>query len=176
VQIAYHVTFTRQRPALFCSLEMTRNEIGYRVLARRTGANTKALRAGRHPGQMGPALQALATSGFHIIDPGGPTLTSVQATIRRAVAKHRAEVAIVDHIGKIQADRRESRYLEVGDVSHGLKAIAKQLNIPVLVLVQLNRAVEKRNSPRPQLSDLRDSGRIPSLSMIDETPTPRKLL
>jgi replicative DNA helicase len=63
-------------------------------------------------------------------------------------------------VGKVAGGRKETRALEVGDVARGLKAIAKDLRIPVLAICQLNRAVESRNVPRPQLSDLRESGEI----------------
>ncbi len=69
-------------------------------------------------------------------------------------------VALVDHIGKIRGVRRENRYHEVGDAARGLKTVAKDLQIPVFALCQLNREVEKRTSPKPRLADLRDSWAI----------------
>lgn len=161
VQVAHHVALVGCRPILFCSLEMTRREIGLRLLSLRTQTDTRALRSGamqRPDVQSG--IAAIRRSGFHVLDEGAPQLAALQASIRRGVARHRAALIVVDHIGKVQVGRRESRYLEIGEIAQGLKATAKQLRVPILALAQLNRLVERRNSPRPQLSDLRDSGNV----------------
>jgi replicative DNA helicase len=161
LQIAHHVAFTRCRPVLFCSLEMTRREVGYRLLSLMTGIDSKDIRAGRGDrDRIARATTRIRGSGFRLVDEGAPHLAAVQGLIRQGVIKHKAALVVVDHLGKIQASRRESRYLEVGEVAQGLKGIAKQLGVPVVALAQLNRLVERRNSPRPQLADLRDSGNI----------------
>ncbi len=87
-------------------------------------------------------------------------IADVLAIARTAVVRHGVRVVIVDHLGRITGKRRESRYLEASEVAEELKAAALQLDVPVVALCQLNRNVEGRNSPRPLLSDLRDSGRI----------------
>jgi replicative DNA helicase len=162
LQIARHVAFTRLRPVLFVSLEMTRQEIGYRLLSLLTGLNSRKLKTGAlaNDPRVQRGIEAIRASGFRIVDPAAPRLTALQAEIRRGVLKHKAVLVIVDHLGKVQVGRRESRYLEVGEIAQALKATAKQLHVPILALAQLNRLVERRNSPRPQLADLRDSGNI----------------
>jgi replicative DNA helicase len=160
-QITHELSLRKGLPILFCSLEMTRTEIGIRLLALETEVRAQFLRSHLgHPDRVATGLAAIEQSGFHITDEAAPTLNTIQAHLRRACTKHQVVAAVVDHIGKIQTGRRESRYLEVGEIAQGLKSSAKQLGIPVIALAQLNRLVERRNSPRPQLADLRDSGNI----------------
>lgn len=159
VQMARHLAVTQRYPLLFMSLEMMRAEIGLRLLSLETEASVEALRQ-YTPSDLDQAASVLASSGFHIVDEGAPQLAAIHGHVRRAVVQHRIVVAVVDHLGKVRVGRRESRYVEVGEVAQGLKALAKQFQIPVVALCQLNRLVERRNSPRPQLADLRDSGNV----------------
>ncbi len=144
-------------PCFFLSLEQTAREIAERVLAIHTG---RTLYAVQTETLAVSAIERLATSGLYLADAGAPSLGTVLGQIRAARAKYGIRLVVVDHIGKVSGRRRESRTLEVGDVARALKAIAKDLRIPVLTICQLNRAVEGRSIPRPQLSDLRDSGEI----------------
>ncbi len=158
VQIAVHLACKEQVPILFLSLEMTTVEIGWRALTHLSPGRTHTEVRARHWGP--DALEKLAASGFHITDEARPTLEHLMGLIRVHVRKRGIQAVFVDHIGKIRGTRREGRYLEVADIVAGLKAVAKELNIPVFALCQLNREVEKRASPRPRLADLRDSGAI----------------
>src|SRR5262249_37070620 len=87
-------------------------------------------------------------------------LDDVLALIRMAVVTKGCRVVILDHLGKVTGRRRDNRYLGTSEGAEELKATAFQLNVPVVALCQLNRSVENRNSLKPRLSDLRDSGRI----------------
>jgi len=102
----------------------------------------------------------LATSGPYLSDAGAPSLATVLGQIHAVRATRGIRLVVLDHIGKVSGSRKETRSLEVGDVARGLKAVAKDLRIPVLAVCQLNRLVESRNVKRPQLSDLRESGEI----------------
>jgi replicative DNA helicase len=105
-------------------------------------------------------LERLARGGLLLSEASAPSLAALLGQMRAARATHGIRLAVVDHIGKVTGGRKESRTLEVGDVARGLKAVAKDLRIPVLALCQLNRAVEGRNVKRPVLADLRESGEI----------------
>lgn len=144
-------------PCFFLSLEQTAREIAERILSIHTGRSLYAVQTETLPVC---AVERLATSGLFLSDAGAPSLGTVLGQIRAARASHGIRLVVLDHIGKVSSGRKESRTLEVGDVARGLKAIAKDLKIPVLGLCQLNRAVENRSVPRPQLSDLRESGEI----------------
>jgi replicative DNA helicase len=138
-------------------LEQTAREIAERVLAVHTG---KTLYAVQTETLSVSAVERLATSGLYLSDAGAPTLGTILGQIRAARASHGIRLVVLDHIGKVSGGRKESRTLEVGEIVRGLKAIAKDLRIPVVALCQLNRAVENRSVPRPQLSELRESGEI----------------
>jgi replicative DNA helicase len=144
-------------PCFFLSLEQTAREIAERILSIQTGRSLYAVQTETLPVS---AVERLATSGLYLSDAGAPSLGTVLGQIRAARASHGIRLVVLDHIGKVSGGRKESRTLEVGDVARGLKAIAKDLRIPVVVLCQLNRQVENRSVPRPQLSDLRESGEI----------------
>jgi replicative DNA helicase len=142
VQVAAYVATRSGLPILFVSMDMTRRQIGHRYL--------------RHHG-----LDALARSGFHVTDPTGPTTDQLAALIRRTVALHACQLVVVDHVDNVEPTvRRERRDLEVREVAKTLRNLARALEVPILALCQMSRAIEKRNSPRPVLSDLRDSGSL----------------
>ena len=158
VQIAVHLACKKGVPILFCSHEQTAVEIGWRALTHLSPGQTHEDVRKRRWGQN--AMEELSKSGFHITDISEPQIEQLKGLIRSYVRKWGVQVVFVDRIGKVRGVRRESRYLEVGDVARGLKAVAKEMDIPVFALCQLNRDVEKRASHKPRLADLRDSGAI----------------
>jgi replicative DNA helicase len=161
IQLAHHLSVEGSHPVLFVTLEMRKEEIGLRLQGLMLGKSTKELRAGHYArGECSRVLDAIARSQFHLVDATAPTVTEVAGQIRRAVHRHRVEAVVVDHLGKMRGTRRESRYLEVGELAQTLKATAKQLGVPIVALHQLNRNVDHRDSPRPRLADLRDSGNV----------------
>ncbi len=161
LQLAHQLSVVGRHPVLFATLEMRTEEIGLRLQGLMLGKSTQDLRAGRYaPGELPKVLEAIARSRFHLWDATAPTVAAAAAQIRRAVIRHGAQAVFVDHLGKMRGTRRDSRYLEVGELAQGLKATAKQLGVPIVALHQLNRDVERRDSPRPRLADLRDSGNV----------------
>ena len=142
VQIAYHTSTVLGVPTLFLSLDMTRRQIGKRYLSF-------------------ASLETLEDSGFHIADPTAPKIGVVAAMVRRMVTQHAIQVVVLDHLHKVKPTRQNPmRHLEVAEIATGLRDLARGLDIPIIVLCQMSRAVEKRNDPRPVLSDLRESGAI----------------
>lgn len=161
---------------LFVSLEMVAQELAERALAaicfdRGKRIAYSAIMAGEaddeemeHVAEASKALQNLPIS---IEQQGGLAVSQVASRARSLRARwerrnQTLDLLIVDHLGLMQASGRYAgqRHAEVSEITSGLKALAKQLGIPILLLCQLNRAVEARENKRPQLSDLRDSGRI----------------
>lgn len=164
LQSAHRIATLDKRRVLFISLEMPPSEIGMRMLSIETGYPNRLIRTRTAPDmeRVAKARAALREIPFQVQRAAVRQLTDVLGLIRTAVARDRAELVFIDHLGRIQGTRRESRYLEVGQVAEELKTVALQLNVPVVALCQLNREIEgrNRNSLKPQLSDLRDSGRI----------------
>jgi replicative DNA helicase len=155
--LARHTLARPPVPSLFFSAEQTAREIAERLLALHSGRTLYEIR--QDPIAVEDVAR-LATSGLLLSEKGAPSLAYLLGQIRAARATAGIRLVVVDHIGKVTGGRKESRTLEVGDVARGLKAIAKDLKLPVLALCQLNRNVEGRNVKRPQLADLRESGEI----------------
>jgi replicative DNA helicase len=155
--IARHALATPPLRCFFLSLEQTAREIAERLLAIASGRSLHSVQTEAVPAAL---LERLASSGLSLCEAGAPTLGTALSSIRAERSAHGIELVVLDHVGKVTGGRKETRTLEVGDVVRGLKAVAKDLRIPVLALCQLNRLVESRNVKRPQLSDLRESGEI----------------
>jgi replicative DNA helicase len=147
IQIAHHVSHVLGLPTLLISAEMSRRQIELRLRALAEPNDTRA-------------------SGLHLIDPTGISAAAAAALIRREVALHAVQVVLVDHLQQLKATRtRESRRdLEIREVVEALAESAKGCGVVVLALSQLNREIERRNSPAPLLSDLRDGGAIEELA------------
>ena len=152
--------------ALF-SLEMGANQLVQRILCAEARVNLGRLRQGDlSEGDWNAIMNAATTlSGLDlsIDDTPGLTLLEMRAKARRQLHDKKQGLIIVDYLQLMQppASRRDgNRAVEVAEISRGLKVLAKELNVPVLALSQLSRAVEMRGSKRPQLSDLRESGSI----------------
>jgi replicative DNA helicase len=162
--IAHYLSLHDGRPVAFASLEMTREQLGLRLLANQAGVNMQRITEGTlTPGEQRAVSAAgddLRDVPLLIDDDRVVTMTGLAARLRRLRMSHGIELAIVDYLQLLTAPGCESRFQEVSTISRELKRLAGELEIPVLVLSQLNRLAEGRSDHRPMLSDLRESGQI----------------
>lgn len=160
--IAAHVAASGT-PVLFFTLEMTRREIAARILAARSGVSVQAMRAGTNArddwDRMSTAVGASMAWPMFIDDTPAVTVAHVRAKARRIQRAHGLGLVVIDYLGLMRGTG-DNRTQEVGSISRGLKALAKELKVPVIALAQLNRASEGRPNRQPTLADLRDSGEI----------------
>ncbi len=154
-----------KRIAVF-SLEMSNEQLVQRMLAAETGIDSQRLRLGDIQGEeewhkLMEAAGALSEAPIFIDDTPAVSAMELRTKARRLYAEHDLDLIVVDYLQLMQGDRRsENRVQEISAISRGLKGLARELNIPVLALSQLSRAVESRQDKRPILSDLRESGGI----------------
>jgi len=153
-------------PTLVFSLEMSASQLALRMLCSRARVNIKLLREGMLPRQspdhqrLVDVADELSKSPLFIDDSSHLTIMELRAKARRLFARHKLGLIVVDYLQLISsADPQTPREQQVAEISRGLKAMAKELELPVVVLSQLNRSSEKENRP-PRLSDLRESGSI----------------
>ncbi|NHZ86546.1 MAG: replicative DNA helicase [Planctomycetia bacterium] len=147
------------------SLEMANQELAMRMLCSEARVNSHLVRTGHLPQKQWKNLSihvgVLAEAPIYIDDSAAITVLEVRSKARRLMAEHDIELIIVDYLQLMQGPRNvENRQQEISVITRSLKALAKELNLPVIALSQLSRAVESRNPPIPQLSDLRESGAI----------------
>lgn len=161
------VNVSQAGPVGFISLEMSAEELGMRELALRGNIPYWRLAAGLirpEDPRLATAFDALTEGGIQVIDVPGATSASIRRAARRLVAKHgRLALLIVDYLQLVQLDtdqRYGNRSVEVGLISSALKRLARELEIPILALSQLNRGPENRTDKRPTLADFRESGAI----------------
>ncbi len=159
------------RSAGFISLEMSSEQLATRILSLETGINAGNIRRGRlehnkHNNEFEKLVQAnreLYKLPIFIDDTPALSIAAVRTRARRLKRKHNLAFLIVDYLQLLRGvseQAKTNRVQEISEITMGLKAIAKELNIPVIALSQLSRAVEQRPDKRPQLSDLRESGSI----------------
>ena len=150
--------------ALF-SLEMSQQAIIQRLLSSETGINSKTIRFGsyteREERKIMQASGVLSEAPIYIDDSPQLRVVEMRSKARRLYYERPIDLVIIDYLQLIQGEgRRDNRVQEVSEITRSLKALAREVNAPVLAVSQLSRAVEWRSSHRPQLSDLRDSGSI----------------
>jgi len=156
----------RSEPTLICSLEMSRAEIAQRLLALQTGTSFKRLEQPDTLDELDreivfDAMQELSELPLSIDDSAGMTLQHIAAVTRLQRKKHGLKLGIIDYLQLIRpTDPKVIREQQVAEISRELKALARDLGIPLLLLAQLNRSVENRENRTPRLSDLRESGSI----------------
>lgn len=169
MNIAEHVAVEQKQAVAIFSLEMSTEELTKRFICSRSRINLRDVQGGfLDPGRgdfqrLTKAASELATAPIFIDDTGGLKLGQLMAIARRLKQRHDIKLLIVDYLQLLSSESRQardSRQNEVSEISRGMKAIAKELNIPVIALSQLNRNAEKDTSNRPKLSDLRESGSI----------------
>lgn len=162
LNIADHVA-SNGGAALFFSLEMSRREVAMRLLAGRTGVSMHAMRSGTLDqaewNQMSKATAKATTLRLFIDDKPAIGVAYIRARAKRMHRRHSLRLIVVDYLGLMRGSG-ENRTQEIGGISRGLKALAKELQVPIIALAQLNRGVEARTDKRPLMSDLRDSGEI----------------
>ncbi len=156
----------RPVPVAFFSLEMSKASLAERLLSARCGLSSHHMRSGRLSesdiDKVCEAVYEISEAKIYIDDTPGMTVLQLRTRARRLVSQHGVEAIIVDYLQLMSAPQaaRESRQVEVSAISRGIKALARELNIPVICLSQLNRGPEARGDNRPKMSDLRESGAI----------------
>ena len=153
-------------PVAFFSLEMSADQLATRILAEQAEITSEALRSGKITRdefqKLSFASQRLAELPLYIDDTPALTIAALRTRARRLKRRHDIGLIVVDYLQLLQGAGRASdnRVNEISEISRGLKTLAKELNVPVIALSQLSRAVEQREDKRPMLSDLRESGSI----------------
>ncbi len=167
LNLATNAAFAGASVALF-SLEMSKIEIAQRLLAAHARIGLQEIRSARIKDDQWPqileATNELSKLDIMIDDTPGTTVTEIRAKARRILRGKQNGVVIIDYLQLVSppsgGHRADSRATEVSEMSRGIKIMAKDLEVPVIALSQLNRTVENRTGKRPQLSDLRESGSI----------------
>jgi len=148
----------------FFSLEMSSEQLAARILSEASQVPSENIRRGNLTEaefrRFVEAAKALEASPLYIDDTPALPISQVAARARRLKRTRGLDVLMVDYLQLLRGSSRDNRVQEVSEITQGLKAIAKELNIPVVALSQLSRQVESRDDKRPQLSDLRESGSI----------------
>ncbi len=169
LSLAHNSTVKYQHSVAIFSLEMSKEQLVQRLLSMDAGVDQQRLRTGwiedDEWDRIIYAMGTLSEANIWIDDTPGITTVEMRSKARRLQAEHGIDLIIVDYLQLMQSvlgsgKRNENRVQEISEVSRNLKALARELNLPVLALAQLSRAVETRQSKVPQLSDLRESGSL----------------
>ncbi len=147
------------------SMEMSREQLAFRMVSSLGMVDQSHLRTGNFGDEewsrINTAISMMKNSHIYIDDTGALTPTEVRARARRLKREHGLDLIVLDYLQLMQvAGTRENRATEISEISRSLKALAKELSVPVIALSQLNRSLEQRTDKRPVMSDLRESGAI----------------
>jgi len=163
LSLAHKVAFDDRVIAIF-SLEMPFDQIVLRILCADAQVNVKKVREGSISEaeyvRLTQSMDRLSQTRLFIDDSPMLTVVDLKAKLMKLKMEHGLDLVIVDYLQLMQGKGETNRVQEISGISRGLKILAKELNVPFIVLSQLNRAIEKRSEGRPQLSDLRESGAI----------------
>jgi replicative DNA helicase len=164
LNLARHVAVREKVPVAIFSLEMSREQLALRLLSAESELPAHRLRTGELDShmwaQLSDALGVLSEAPIFIDDTPGLSATELRAKARQLKVQHHIGLVIIDYMQLMQGRRAENRQQEISEISRSLKALARELDVPVVALSQLSRAVESRTDKRPMLSDLRESGAI----------------
>jgi len=166
MNIAESVSIDQKLPVGVFSLEMTSESLVLRMLCSRSRVNMRNVREGflaeRDFPKLTGAAGKLASAPLFIDDSSGLSILQLRAKARRMHQQHGIKLFVIDYLQLLHstARRAENRQQEIADISSGIKSLAKELDVPVIVLSQLNRELEKDKSRKPRMSDLRESGSI----------------
>lgn len=161
LNICRNVAVSSQRKVAFFSLEMTREQLALRILSSESGVSGHRLRDGRlQPDEwtaIADAASRLHGAPIYIDEAGNISVTEMKAKLRR---EGDIGLVVIDYLQLMGGQNVSSRVQDISDITRALKIMAKELNVPVILLSQLNRSAESRTGHKPMLSDLRDSGSI----------------
>ena len=166
MNIAEHVALEERLPVGVFSLEMTAESLVLRMLCSRSRVNLRNIRVGFLAERDFPKLTGsagkLAGAPLFIDDTAGMSILQLRAKARRMTQQYGIKLFVIDYLQLLHSTSRraENRQQEIADISNGIKALAKELKVPMIVLSQLNRELEKDKNRKPRLSDLRESGAI----------------
>ena len=168
LNLAHNVAVKAGQSVLVFSLEMSKEQLVDRVLAKESGVNAWSLRTGNLTDsdfeKIGQAMGALGEAPIYIDDSPGISISDMRTKARREAHQRPLGLIVVDYLQLMSGGAKYggdgNRVQEISEISRGLKAIARELNVPVIALSQLSRSVESRSPQIPQLSDLRESGSI----------------
>jgi len=165
LSVARNAARIHKRHIAIFSMEMSNEQLVQRLIAQETGIDSQRLRLGKLESNewdlFAEAVEALGQTHIFLDDTPAISPTQMRAKCRRLHLEHRLDLVIVDYLQLMRGDyRTENRVQEVSYISRNIKALARELNIPVLAAAQLSRAVEQRSDKRPVLSDLRESGSL----------------
>jgi replicative DNA helicase len=167
MNIAEHVAVDKQIPVGVFSLEMSSQQLATRLLCSRARVNLHHIRNGIMPKNaqqnLFKAVNEYSASKMIIDDTAGLSINELRAKSRRMMDKNGLGLIVIDYLQLLKSPSKrgqENRQIEIAEISNGIKALAKELNIPIIVLAQLNRKSEDRGDGKPRISDLRESGSI----------------
>lgn len=169
LDVLRHAGVVQKQPVAVFSLEMSKDQLVDRLLAAEAEVDLWKMRTGRLSDQgedndferIGHALGRLSEAPIYIDDSASLNIMELRTKARRLQSEHDINLIIVDYLQLMEGRNQENRVQEVSEISRSLKSLARELNVPVLALSQLSRAVEQRGGDKkPQLSDLRESGSI----------------
>ncbi len=165
LNIAQNVALRENGAVAIFSLEMSRDQLTQRLLGAEAEVDAGRIKTGdlnsKDWEKLAVAMDKFSQSKIYIDDTAGCTITDLRAKCRRlAMTEKNRALIVIDYLQLIEGTGREDRMQQISSISRGLKILAKELNVPIIALSQLSRAVEGRNDKRPLLSDLRESGSI----------------
>jgi len=166
LNIAEHAAIKAKVPTAVYSMEMSAEQLSFRMISSLGSINQSKLRTGKFLDEdwarINSAVALMADAPIYIDETAALTCTEIRARARRLKREHGLGLVVVDYLQLMQGTGRvsENRATEISEISRSLKALAKELNVPVIALSQLNRAVESRPNKKPVMSDLRESGAI----------------
>ncbi|MCR5514833.1 MAG: replicative DNA helicase [Lachnospira sp.] len=165
LNIAQHVAVRNKKTTAVFSLEMSNTQLVNRLLSLESGVEAQKIRNGEISelewSKLAEAAQSVGTSGLIIDDTPSISIKALQSKCRKFKLENNLGLIIIDYLQLMSGSgSSDSHQLEIAEISKGLKAVARELGVPVVALSQLSRAVEKRDDKRPIMSDLRDSGAI----------------
>ncbi len=165
LNIAQNVAIKEKVPVAIFSLEMSKEQLVQRMLCSQAEVDTQRLKTGNMQSKdwdkLASAMNDFANAPIFIDDTSGCTLTDIRAKCRRLKMEQKdLGLIVIDYLQLMEGSGREERMQQISAISRGLKTLARELDVPVIALSQLSRAVESRTDKRPMLSDLRESGAI----------------
>lgn len=165
LNIAQNVGVRQHKTVAFFSLEMSQEQLVQRLLCQIAHIDSQKLRTGQLNSdeewtRLTDACDKLYESPIYIDDTPGISVAEMRSKARRLKSEHGLDLIIVDYLQLMQGRNAESRQQEISEISRSLKALARELKVPLIALSQLSRSVESRQDKRPMLSDLRESGAL----------------